>query len=146
MNKFRVGDLRVRETGAEDEMDSLLSNKELLESGSRDDGISDENEKAELCGVGAWTPKLMQKLNNSDCALLFLSLLVCFEGMVLYGEAPTTLSSIETRYDFKSWVAGFLLSMSDVGIALTLIPISYLGSNVNKCQWIAYGAVSFSIG
>ncbi|XP_063713242.1 solute carrier organic anion transporter family member 4A1-like isoform X2 [Symsagittifera roscoffensis] len=146
MNKFRVGDLRVRETGAEDEMDSLLSNKEPLESGSRDDSISDENEKAELCGVGAWTPKLMQKLNNSDCALLFLSLLVCFEGMVLYGEAPTTLSSIETRYDFKSWVAGFLLSMSDVGIALTLIPISYLGSNVNKCQWIAYGAVSFSIG
>ena len=66
--------------------------------------------------------------------------------MVLYGLAQTTLSTLEKRYSFKSSSAGFLLSMADVGIAVTLIPISYFGSNVNKCQWVAYGALSFSAG
>ncbi|XP_078507736.1 solute carrier organic anion transporter family member 4A1 [Lissotriton helveticus] len=104
------------------------------------------SEKEYLCGWGAFTPSFLQYFNTPKGVLFFLCVASFLQGMIVNGFINTVITSIERRFDLRSYHSGLIASSYDIAACVCLIFVSYFGGNGHKPQWLGWGALIMGIG
>ncbi|XP_069506856.1 solute carrier organic anion transporter family member 4A1 isoform X2 [Ambystoma mexicanum] len=104
------------------------------------------SEKEYLCGWGAFTPTFLQYFNTPKGVLFFLCVASFLQGMIVNGFINTVITSIERRFDLRSYHSGLIASSYDIAACVCLTFVSYFGGNGHKPQWLGWGALIMGIG
>uniref|UniRef100_A0A8B9JRC5 Solute carrier organic anion transporter family, member 4A1 n=1 Tax=Astyanax mexicanus TaxID=7994 RepID=A0A8B9JRC5_ASTMX len=99
-----------------------------------------------LCGWGALTPNLIQTFNTPRWVLFFLCIASFLQGMIINGFINTVITSIERRFDLRSYQAGLIASSYDIAACLCLAFVSYFGGTGHKPRWLGWGVLIMAIG
>lgn len=71
-----------------------------------------------LCGWGALTPRFIQCFNTARWVLFFLCVASFLQGMIINGFINTVITSIERRFDLRSYQVCVFLSFSRLWLKL----------------------------
>uniref|UniRef100_I3K284 Solute carrier organic anion transporter family member n=1 Tax=Oreochromis niloticus TaxID=8128 RepID=I3K284_ORENI len=100
----------------------------------------------ELCGWGALTPKSIQVFNTPRWVLFFLCVASFLQGMIINGFINTVITSIERRFDLRSYQAGLIASSYDIAACVCLAFVSYFGGTGHKPRWLGWGVLIMALG
>ncbi|KAM6925508.1 solute carrier organic anion transporter family member 4A1 [Xenentodon cancila] len=100
----------------------------------------------QLCGWGALTPKVLQVFNTSRWVLFFLCVASFLQGMIINGFINTVVTSIERRFDLRSYQAGLIASSYDIAACVCLAFVSYFGGTGHKPRWLGWGVLVMALG
>ncbi|XP_041860972.1 solute carrier organic anion transporter family member 4A1 [Melanotaenia boesemani] len=100
----------------------------------------------QLCGWGALTPKGIQVFNTPRWVLLFLCMASFLQGMIINGFINTVVTSIERRFDLRSYQAGLIASSYDIAACVCLAFVSYFGGTGHKPRWLGWGVLIMALG
>ncbi|CAJ1055087.1 solute carrier organic anion transporter family member 4A1 [Xyrichtys novacula] len=100
----------------------------------------------QLCGWGALTPRVMQVFNTPRWVLVFLCAASFLQGMIINGFINTVITSIERRFDLRSYQAGLVASSYDIAACLCLAFVSYFGGTGHKPRWLGWGVLIMALG
>ncbi|KAG7251432.1 hypothetical protein CRUP_008891 [Coryphaenoides rupestris] len=100
----------------------------------------------ELCGWGALTPKALQLFNTPRWMLFFLCTASFLQGMIINGFINTVITSIERRFDLRSYEAGLIASSYDIAACVCLAFVSYFGGTGHKPRWLGWGVLIMALG
>nr|XP_031289349.1 solute carrier organic anion transporter family member 4A1 isoform X2 [Camelus dromedarius] len=100
----------------------------------------------EACGWRAFAPACLQAFNTPRGFLLFLCAASFLQGMTVNGFINTVITSIERRYDLRSYQSGLVASSYDVATCLCLTFVSYFGGNGHKPRWLGWGVLVMGAG
>lgn len=107
--------------------------------------ISAEQEEL-ACGWGGFTPGCLQLFNTSKGVLFFLCVASFLQGMTVNGFINTVITSIERRFDLRSYQSGLIASSYDIAACLCLTFVSYFGGNGHKPRWLGWGVLVMGLG
>ncbi|XP_036447883.1 solute carrier organic anion transporter family member 4A1 [Colossoma macropomum] len=99
-----------------------------------------------LCGWGALTPNFVQTFNTPRWVLFFLCIASFLQGMIINGFINTVITSIERRFDLRSYQAGLIASSYDIAACVCLAFVSYFGGTGHKPRWLGWGVLIMAIG
>ncbi|KAK2850993.1 hypothetical protein Q5P01_007269 [Channa striata] len=99
-----------------------------------------------LCGWGALTPKAIQVFNTPRWVLFFLCVASFLQGMIINGFVNTVITSIERRFDLRSYQAGLIASSYDIAACVCLAFVSYFGGTGHKPRWLGWGVLIMAVG
>uniref|UniRef100_A0A8C3G503 Solute carrier organic anion transporter family member n=1 Tax=Cyclopterus lumpus TaxID=8103 RepID=A0A8C3G503_CYCLU len=100
----------------------------------------------QLCGWGALTPKAVQAFNTPRWVLFFLCVASFLQGMIINGFINTVVTSIERRFDLRSYQAGLIASSYDIAACVCLAFVSYFGGTGHKPRWLGWGVLIMAVG
>uniref|UniRef100_A0A665VN20 Solute carrier organic anion transporter family member n=1 Tax=Echeneis naucrates TaxID=173247 RepID=A0A665VN20_ECHNA len=100
----------------------------------------------QLCGWGALTPKALQVFNTPRWVLFFLCVASFLQGMIINGFINTVITSIERRFDLRSYQAGLIASSYDIAACVCLAFVSYFGGTGHKPRWLGWGVLIMAFG
>uniref|UniRef100_A0A7N9AUG8 Solute carrier organic anion transporter family member n=1 Tax=Mastacembelus armatus TaxID=205130 RepID=A0A7N9AUG8_9TELE len=100
----------------------------------------------QLCGWGALTPKAVQVFNTPRWVLFFLCVASFLQGMIINGFINTVVTSIERRFDLRSYQAGLIASSYDIAACVCLAFVSYFGGTGHKPHWLGWGVLIMALG
>nr|XP_040049616.1 solute carrier organic anion transporter family member 4A1 [Gasterosteus aculeatus aculeatus]XP_040049617.1 solute carrier organic anion transporter family member 4A1 [Gasterosteus aculeatus aculeatus]XP_040049618.1 solute carrier organic anion transporter family member 4A1 [Gasterosteus aculeatus aculeatus]XP_040049619.1 solute carrier organic anion transporter family member 4A1 [Gasterosteus aculeatus aculeatus] len=100
----------------------------------------------QLCGWGALTPKALQAFNTPRWVLFFLCVASFLQGMIINGFTNTVVTSIERRFDLRSYQAGLIASSYDIAACVCLAFVSYFGGTGHKPRWLGWGVLIMASG
>lgn len=101
---------------------------------------------AQLCGWGSFTPRALQVFNTPPWMLFFLCLASFLQGMIINGFINTIITSIERRFDLRSYQTGLIASSYDVAACICLAFVSYFGGTGHKPRWLGLGMLIMALG
>ncbi|XP_026862744.2 solute carrier organic anion transporter family member 4A1 [Electrophorus electricus] len=104
------------------------------------------SEEENLCGWGAVTPGFIQSLNTPRWVLFFLCVASFLQGMIINGFINTVITSIERRFDLRSYQAGLIASSYDIAACICLTFVSYFGGTGHKPRWLGWGVLIMALG
>uniref|UniRef100_A0A3B4ZC64 Solute carrier organic anion transporter family member n=1 Tax=Stegastes partitus TaxID=144197 RepID=A0A3B4ZC64_9TELE len=104
------------------------------------------NDSDLLCGWGALTPKAIQVFNTPRWVLFFLCVASFLQGMIINGFINTVVTSIERRFDLRSYQAGLIASTYDIAACVCLAFVSYFGGTGHKPRWLGWGMLIMALG
>ncbi|XP_006126244.2 solute carrier organic anion transporter family member 4A1 [Pelodiscus sinensis] len=107
--------------------------------------VSSAGEELE-CGWGAFTPSCLQFFNTPKGILCFLCVASFLQGMTVNGFINTVITSIERRFDLRSYQSGLIASSYDIAACVCLTFVSYFGGNGHKPQWLGWGVLIMGLG
>ncbi|XP_033009587.1 solute carrier organic anion transporter family member 4A1 [Lacerta agilis] len=107
--------------------------------------VSSEGEVL-VCGWGAFTPSCLQFFNTPKGVLFFLCVASFLQGMTVNGFINTVITSIERRFDLRSYESGLIASSYDIAACVCLTFVSYFGGNGHKPRWLGWGVLIMGIG
>ncbi|GAA6104192.1 solute carrier organic anion transporter family member 4A1 [Tachysurus ichikawai] len=99
-----------------------------------------------LCGWGALTPHFIQNFNTVRWMLFFLCVASFLQGMIINGFINTVITSIERRFDLRSYQAGLIASSYDIAACVCLTFVSYFGGTGHKPRWLGWGVFIMALG
>ncbi|XP_027000792.1 solute carrier organic anion transporter family member 4A1 [Tachysurus fulvidraco] len=99
-----------------------------------------------LCGWGALTPQFIQNFNTVRWVLFFLCVASFLQGMIINGFINTVITSIERRFDLRSYQAGLIASSYDIAACVCLTFVSYFGGTGHKPRWLGWGVFIMALG
>ncbi|TSM04919.1 Solute carrier organic anion transporter family member 4A1 [Bagarius yarrelli] len=99
-----------------------------------------------LCGWGAVTPRFIQSFNTVRWVLFFLCVASFLQGMIINGFINTVITSIERRFDLRSYQAGLIASSYDIAACMCLTFVSYFGGTGHKPRWLGWGVFIMALG
>ncbi|XP_062398063.1 solute carrier organic anion transporter family member 4A1 [Sardina pilchardus] len=99
-----------------------------------------------LCGWGALTPRSIQTFNTPRWVLFFLCVASFLQGMIVNGFINTVITSIERRFDLRSYQAGLIASSYDIAACVCLAFVSYFGGTGHKPRWLGWGVLVMALG
>lgn len=99
-----------------------------------------------LCGWGALTPNSIQVFNTPRWVLFFLCVASFLQGMIINGFINTVVTSIERRFDLRSYEAGLIASSYDITACVCLTFVSYFGGTGHKPRWLGWGVLIMGLG
>lgn len=99
-----------------------------------------------LCGWGALTPRAIQTFNTPRWVLFFLCVASFLQGMIINGFINTVVTSIERRFDLRSYQAGLIASSYDIAACVCLAFVSYFGGTGHKPRWLGWGVLVMALG
>ncbi|KAL6482638.1 hypothetical protein MHYP_G00075100 [Metynnis hypsauchen] len=99
-----------------------------------------------LCGWGALTPNFIQTFNTPRWVLFFLCIASFLQGMIINGFINTVITSIERRFDLRSYQAGLIASSYDIAACVCLAFVSYFGGTGHKPRWLGWGVLIMALG
>lgn len=109
--------------------------------------MDDENEEKRLSyGWLQIRPRWLQFLNTPKWFLFFLSQYFFTQSIVVNGIFPGSISTIEKRFGFTSYMSGMLASSYDVAALVVTPLISYLGGSRKKPVFCAWGLFTMGVG
>lgn len=97
-------------------------------------------------GWGALTPSSIQTFNTPRWVLFFLCVASFLQGMIINGFINTVITSIERRFDLRSYQAGLIASSYDIAACLCLAFVSYFGGTGHKPRWLGWGVLIMALG
>ncbi|CAG5928470.1 unnamed protein product [Menidia menidia] len=100
----------------------------------------------QLCGWGALTPRSAQAFNTPRWVLFFLCAASFLQGMIVNGFINTVVTSIERRFDLRSYQAGLVASSYDIAACVCLVFVSYFGGTGHKPRWLGWGVLIMALG
>ncbi|KAJ8016509.1 hypothetical protein DPEC_G00007970 [Dallia pectoralis] len=100
----------------------------------------------QLCGWGALTPQAIQTFNTPRWVLFFLCVASFLQGMIVNGFINTVVTSIERRFDLRSYQAGLIASSYDIAACVCLAFVSYFGGTGHKPRWLGWGVLIMALG
>ncbi|XP_047467389.1 solute carrier organic anion transporter family member 4A1 [Mugil cephalus] len=100
----------------------------------------------QLCGWGSLTPKAIQVFNTPRWVLFFLCVASFLQGMIINGFINTVVTSIERRFDLRSYQAGLIASTYDIAACVCLAFVSYFGGTGHKPRWLGWGVLIMALG
>ncbi|KAL1021224.1 hypothetical protein UPYG_G00010370 [Umbra pygmaea] len=100
----------------------------------------------QLCGWGALTPQAIQTFNTPRWVLFFLCVASFLQGMIINGFINTVVTSIERRFDLRSYQAGLIASSYDIAACVCLAFVSYFGGTGHKPRWLGWGVLVMAMG
>lgn len=100
----------------------------------------------QLCGWGALTPKAIQVFNTPRWVLFFLCVASFLQGMIINGFINTVVTSIERRFDLRSYQAGLIASSYDIAACVCLAFVSYFGGTGHRPRWLGWGVLIMALG
>ncbi|XP_004565556.1 solute carrier organic anion transporter family member 4A1 [Maylandia zebra] len=100
----------------------------------------------QLCGWGALAPKSIQVFNTPRWVLFFLCVASFLQGMIINGFINTVITSIERRFDLRSYQAGLIASSYDIAACVCLAFVSYFGGTGHKPRWLGWGVLIMALG
>ncbi|XP_077470694.1 solute carrier organic anion transporter family member 4A1 isoform X2 [Stigmatopora argus] len=103
-------------------------------------------ESVHLCGWGALTPKTIQVFNTPRWVLFFLCVASFLQGMIINGLINTVVTTIERRFDLRSYQAGLIASSYDIAACICLAFVSYFGGTGHKPHWLGWGVLLMALG
>ncbi|XP_057684482.1 solute carrier organic anion transporter family member 4A1-like isoform X1 [Corythoichthys intestinalis] len=103
-------------------------------------------ESVQLCGWGALTPKAIQVFNTPRWVLFFLCVASFLQGMIINGLINTVVTTIERRFDLRSYQAGLIASSYDIAACVCLTFVSYFGGTGHKPHWLGWGVLLMALG
>ncbi|XP_058859972.1 solute carrier organic anion transporter family member 4A1-like isoform X1 [Acipenser ruthenus] len=103
-------------------------------------------ETEDLCGWGALKPRCIQVFNTPKWVLFFLCVASFLQGMIINGFINTVITSIERRFDLRSYQSGLIASSYDIACCICLSFVSYFGGTGHKPKWLGWGVVVIAIG
>lgn len=98
------------------------------------------------CGWGGFTPGCLQLCNTSKGVLFFLCMASFLQGMTVNGFINTVITSIERRFDLRSYQSGLIASSYDIAACVCLTFVSYFGGNGHKPRWLGWGVLVMGLG
>lgn len=98
------------------------------------------------CGWGGFTPGCLQFFNTSKGVLFFLCVASFLQGMTVNGFINTVITSIERRFDLRSYQSGLIASSYDIAACVCLTFVSYFGGNGHKPRWLGWGVLVMGLG
>lgn len=98
------------------------------------------------CGWGGFTPGCLQLFNTSKGVLFFLCVASFLQGMTVNGFINTVITSIERRFDLRSYQSGLIASSYDIAACVCLTFVSYFGGNGHKPRWLGWGVLVMGLG
>ncbi|XP_068184220.1 solute carrier organic anion transporter family member 4A1 [Antennarius striatus] len=98
------------------------------------------------CGWGPVTPKALQVFNSPRWVLFFLCMASFLQGMIINGFINTVVTSIERRFNLRSYQAGLIVSSYDIAACVCLVFVSYLGGRGHKPHWLGWGVLVMGLG
>lgn len=98
------------------------------------------------CGWGALRPKAIQVFNTPRWLLFFLCVASFLQGMIINGFINTVVTSIERRFDLRSYQAGLIASSYDIAACVCLAFVSYFGGTGHKPHWLGWGVLIMAVG
>lgn len=107
--------------------------------------VSAEGEEL-ACGWGGFTPGCLQLFNTSKGVLFFLCMASFLQGMTVNGFINTVITSIERRFDLRSYQSGLIASSYDIAACVCLTFVSYFGGNGHKPRWLGWGVLVMGLG
>ncbi|KAM6982924.1 LOW QUALITY PROTEIN: solute carrier organic anion transporter family member 4A1 [Tautogolabrus adspersus] len=107
---------------------------------------TDLTDSEQLCGWGGLTPRALQVFNTPHWVLLFLCAASFLQGMIINGFINTVITSIERRFDLRSYQAGLIASSYDIAACLCLAFVSYFGGTGHKPRWLGWGVLIMALG
>lgn len=107
--------------------------------------VSAEGEEL-ACGWGSFTPGCLQLCNTSKGVLFFLCMASFLQGMTVNGFINTVITSIERRFDLRSYQSGLIASSYDIAACVCLTFVSYFGGNGHKPRWLGWGVLVMGLG
>ncbi|XP_068768254.1 solute carrier organic anion transporter family member 4A1 [Struthio camelus] len=107
--------------------------------------VSAEEEEL-ACGWGAFTPGCLQFFNTPKGILFFLCVASFLQGMTVNGFINTVITSIERRFDLRSYQSGLIASSYDIAACICLTFVSYFGGNGHKPRWLGWGVLVMGLG
>ncbi|XP_023106797.2 solute carrier organic anion transporter family member 4A1 isoform X1 [Felis catus] len=99
-----------------------------------------------VCGWRAFAPECLRAFNTPRAFLLFLCAAAFLQGMTVNGFINTVITSIERRYDLRSYQSGLIASSYDVAACLCLTFVSYFGGTGHKPRWLGRGVLVMGAG
>ncbi|OCT62430.1 solute carrier organic anion transporter family member 4A1 [Xenopus laevis] len=124
---------------------NVTPKKKPLESDAREIKFV-PSERENKCGWGLLTPQCLQVFNNSKGVLVFLCAASFLQGMTVNGFLNTVITTIERRFDLRSYHSGLIASSYDIAACLFLTFVSYFGGNGHKPRWLGWGVFIMGIG
>ncbi|XP_062316370.1 solute carrier organic anion transporter family member 4A1 isoform X1 [Osmerus eperlanus] len=110
-------------------------------------GVKFVPEEAEqLCGWGRLTPRAVQAFNTPRWVLFFLCVASFLQGMIVNGFINTVVTSIERRFDLRSYQAGLIASSYDIAACVCLAFVSYFGGTGHRPRWLGWGVLVMALG
>ncbi|XP_061623780.1 solute carrier organic anion transporter family member 4A1 isoform X3 [Phyllopteryx taeniolatus] len=100
----------------------------------------------QLCGWGALTPKAFQVFNTPRWVLFFLCVASFLQGMIINGFINTVVTTVERRFDLRSYEAGLIASSYDIAACVCLAFVSYFGGTGHKPRWLGWGVLLMALG
>ncbi|KAL3088825.1 hypothetical protein niasHS_009117 [Heterodera schachtii] len=98
------------------------------------------------CGIGSWRPKWLQKFARKEWMLILLCWFCTIQGMIVNGLFPSSISTIERRFQFSTSTLGRIMQFYDFGYVLFCIPVSYFGGRHSKSTGLGAGLLLMSLG
>ncbi|KAI3421311.1 hypothetical protein GPALN_014930 [Globodera pallida] len=98
------------------------------------------------CGIGSWRPKWLQKFARKEWMLILLCWFCAIQGMIVNGLFPSSISTIERRFQFSTSTLGRIMQFYDFGYVLFCIPVSYFGGRHSKSTGLGAGLLLMSLG
>lgn len=100
----------------------------------------------QLCGWGSFTPAALQVFNSPPWVLFFLCVASFLQGMIINGFINTIITSIERRFDLRSYQTGLVASSYDIAACACLAFVSYFGGTGHKPRWLGWGTLIMALG
>lgn len=66
--------------------------------------------------------------------------------MIINGFINTVVTSIERRFDLRSYQAGLIASSYDIAACVCLAFVSYFGGTGHKPRWLGWGVLIMAVG
>uniref|UniRef100_A0A0K0FEW5 Solute carrier organic anion transporter family member n=1 Tax=Strongyloides venezuelensis TaxID=75913 RepID=A0A0K0FEW5_STRVS len=102
--------------------------------------------KEAQCGIKDWRPKWIQRFANRKVMLILLCWFCTLQGMLINGLVPSSLSTIERRFQINTSTIGRIMQFYDFGYVLFCIPVSYFGGRHSKPLVLGIGLLCMAIG
>ncbi|NXS08723.1 SO4A1 protein, partial [Neodrepanis coruscans] len=107
--------------------------------------VSAEGEE-QSCGWGRFTPACLQLCNTPKGVLFFFCVASFLQGMIVNGFINTVITSIERRFDLRSYQSGLIASSYDIAACICLTFVSYFGGHGHKPRWLGWGVLVMGLG
>uniref|UniRef100_A0AC34RHL5 Solute carrier organic anion transporter family member n=1 Tax=Panagrolaimus sp. JU765 TaxID=591449 RepID=A0AC34RHL5_9BILA len=102
--------------------------------------------KEAQCGIGKFRPKWLQKMATRGWLLFFLCWFCAIQGMLINGLVPSSISTIERRFELSTSTMGRIMQFYDFGYVLFCIPVSYFGGRHSKSLVLGVGLACMAFG
>ena len=102
--------------------------------------------KESQCGIGTWRPKWMQRFSTRQWMLFLMCWFCTIQGMLINGLVPSSISTIERRFELSTSTLGRVMQFYDFGYVLFCIPVSYFGGRHSKTAVLAIGLTLMALG
>lgn len=144
----------VLEFTSTDSVFNSTANSDLRDENSRD-GLAMQNfdGRQKFNSAKFWTPHVAMAQIKSRCNqagirsfVAAICLLITVHGTMSTGYLMSVITTIEKRFEIPSKTSGFVISSYEFGSLLSVLFVSYYGSQRHIPRWIGVGALMLSIG